>query len=1762
MRLRRVALAVLALAFWAAPPVQAQAPQAQVDRLAEHARQRGSARVILQMRAPAKATATAAKAASDRALRDLGRQGLKEIRRYQHAPLVAVEVDEAALRAAARHPDVAAVHEDRLHRPSLADSGPLVGAPEAWSLGFGGAGQHIAILDTGVDAFHPFLAGKVVHEACFSSTFAPDSATTACPNQLESQTGPSAAAPCSAPDDCFHGTHVAGIAAGNGPNAVPAQAFSGIARDAKVIAIQVFSVFTDPAICGTGSPSCALAYTSDLLAALDYVAGLRTTLAIAAVNMSLGGGRSTGPCDDDPLKPAIDQLRAAGIATVVASGNDGFADALSFPACISSAVSVGASTKPPEAIARFTNRGAMLSLLAPGTSIRSSVPGGAYDSFSGTSMATPHVAGAFALLKQKRPAASVDQLLAALISTGSPIADPFAGTRPRIRLPEALEAIVPTGPLLAVSPAEGFSPSGAPGGPFSPASKTYTVANTGIGSLNFTASTTLPWVTVSPTSGTLAEGASTSVAVTLNEGANSLAGGAYGASVFFANSTNGLGNTSRALSLNIVEPIPAGTNALVFFSQPGDFVGQGLRGEISARQANVTISAARNFQGGVTVNFVLPNGDSWTANFAAPPGAGAPLAAGAYENAVRYPFDNGLSPGIDVSAEGRGCSSIKGRFDVLDLALAADGSVQRFAADFVQHCEGFAPALFGQVRFNSQVPIDPASALPAPFSFNAAANVPLDTDLVSNAVSISGIADAPVRVQGGAYSINGGLFTSEPGSISNGQSLRLQLRSPSLPGSATFATVKVGAASATFQVTTPFAPGVNLLYFHSQPGDFVGDALQRALYGGSGYVLRPTPGTIAGRNFKNGVSFSIDGGGQSWNLDFAAPQGAPLAAGAYENAVRYPFNNGPGPGINLTGERRGCNTIKGRFDVLEVAYGSDGSVERFAADFVQHCEGGLPALFGQIRFNSLQPVYTETMLPAPFAFVDNLDAPSNALVVSNAVAISGISTAPISVQGGEYSINGADFTAAPGTIASGQTVALRVRTLSFGTSSFATVKIGAARATFQANAGTGQQGAISGMFFASQPGDYVGEGQQRSFTAAVGYTLAPSRNFHDGVSFSIQGNAQVWSLDFSGPQQAALAVGSYEDAVTFPFENGANSGLSLTGETRGCSRIRGRFDVLEVAYGPDGSVRRFAADFVQRCEGGAAALFGQIRYNANTPMNTAPVLPAPFVFVDAVDVPRGAVVVSNTVDIVLSGSATAPISVQGGEYSINGGAFTSAAGTIASGQTLALRLTSSAQAGTAASATVRIGGASVTFKATTAIALRGVNVLYFKSAPGDYIGSGQTRFFHAGNGFAVASTHGYPNGVSFHISGPQFWTLNLTAGSPPSAPQLVPGAYEGAVRFPFEAANQPGLDFSGDGRGCGGLSGRFDVLQATYDVEGAVTAFAANFEQHCDNGAAALLGRIRWNSSVPLFPSVRHDHDGDGKADILWRNTATGENYLYPMNGAAILASEGFLRTVADPNWQVAGTGDFDGDGEADILWRNAATGENYIYFMDGKAIKPGEGYLRAVADLSWQVAGIGDFDGDGKDDILWHNSATGENYIYFMDGRAIKAEGYARTVPDSSWHIVGIGDFDGDGKADILWRNSSTGQNYLWPMNGCAIKPGEAYLRTVADTRWEVKAVGDFDGDGKADIVWRHAATGENYLYPMDGAAIKPSEGYLRTVADTNWTIVASGDYDGDGKSDILWRNFQTGENYLYPMDSTTIKPNEGYLRSVPLGGWAIVGK
>jgi hypothetical protein len=178
--------------------------------------------------------------------------------------------------------------------------------------------------------------------------------------------------------------------------------------------------------------------------ALERVFMLRATYSFAAVNVSLGGPPQFGACDGEPMKASIDNLRAAGIATVIASGNDGNVNGISFPACISTAVSVGSTGDGSQGatanqVSSFSNSSPPLSLLAPGQWIRSSIPGGGFESWAGTSMAAPHVAGAFAILKEALPSADVSRLVNILQGTGLAVVDPRNGVvKSRIQVAEAL----------------------------------------------------------------------------------------------------------------------------------------------------------------------------------------------------------------------------------------------------------------------------------------------------------------------------------------------------------------------------------------------------------------------------------------------------------------------------------------------------------------------------------------------------------------------------------------------------------------------------------------------------------------------------------------------------------------------------------------------------------------------------------------------------------------------------------------------------------------------------------------------------------------------------------------------------------------------------------------------------------------------------------------------------------------------------------------------------------------------------------------------------------------------------------------------------------------------------------------------------------------------------------------------------------------------------------------------------------------------------
>ena len=283
-----------------------------------------------------------------------GLQGVSYAEPISGLPLTVLEVDADQLDQLRDNDNILSVVEDTLAAPTLVQTIPLIEADKAFSAGVRGAGQSVAVLDTGVDLTHPAFAGKIVSQACYSTTSSANGGSVSlCPGGVAASVAAGSGDDCSSSiSGCGHGTHVAGISSGNGGGVV------GVAKESKVIAMKIFSRFNSAATCAPRAAPCVLSYTSDQIKGLNRVRQLAqtTSLKIASVNMSLGGGQFTSACDTDSRKSVIDQLRALKIATVIASGNDGFSNAVGAPGCISTAVTVGSTTKS-DALSSFSNSG-------------------------------------------------------------------------------------------------------------------------------------------------------------------------------------------------------------------------------------------------------------------------------------------------------------------------------------------------------------------------------------------------------------------------------------------------------------------------------------------------------------------------------------------------------------------------------------------------------------------------------------------------------------------------------------------------------------------------------------------------------------------------------------------------------------------------------------------------------------------------------------------------------------------------------------------------------------------------------------------------------------------------------------------------------------------------------------------------------------------------------------------------------------------------------------------------------------------------------------------------------------------------------------------------------------------------------------------------------------------------------------------------------------------------------------------------------------
>jgi serralysin len=322
-----------------------------------------------------------------------------------------------------------------------------------------------------------------------------------------------------------------------------------------------------------------------------------------------------------------------------------------------------------------------------------------------------------------------------------------------------------------------------------------------------------------------------------------------------------------------------------------------------------------------------------------------------------------------------------------------------------------------------------------------------------------------------------------------------------------------------------------------------------------------------------------------------------------------------------------------------------------------------------------------------------------------------------------------------------------------------------------------------------------------------------------------------------------------------------------------------------------------------------------------------------------------------------------------------------------------------------------------------------------------------------------------------------------------------------------------------------------------------------------DEGTDTLTGieRLQFSDQTIALGMTARDYNGDGKSDIVFRASGSGALLQHQKDGFATTAAA-WLPILQDPAWTVVGTGDYNGDGKADILIGNASTGGLIQYQMNGNAVSaaawigsPGAGF---------KVVGSGDYNGDGKADLLFRSNTSGGLLMHQMNGFAIANAAWAATMHDPNWTVVGNGDYNGDGKSDILLGNASTGGLIQYQMNGAAVS-NAAWIATPG-AGFKVVGNGDYNGDGKSDILFRLDASGGLLMHQKDGFATAAAA-WTPTLHDPNWNVVGTDDYNGDGKSDILLGNASTGGLIEYQMNGAAVS-NAAWIAS-PGAGFTVVG-
>lgn len=657
------------------------------------------------------------------------------------------------------------------------------------------------------------------------------------------------------------------------------------------------------------------------------------------------------------------------------------------------------------------------------------------------------------------------------------------------------------------------------------------------------------------------------------------------------------------------------------------------------------------------------------------------------------------------------------------------------------------------------------------------------------------------------------------------------------------------AAVTTCFVLQVAAHAAATLRLDSSPGDYIG--------GGALLEYSDATAAFTASCSEEFLQVSVTNSNNWWYLDFASPRSEPLAIGVYEEATRHPFQSPTHPGLSVTGNGAGCNRSFGRFVVRELSC-SGGVVQTLAIDAEQHCESPTaPVLRSYLRINSAVP----QIVPQPTASAGRGQTVTEGDTVmldgSRSYAPGGIASVNWQqISGPLASLSDAtslrpDFVA-PAVAPGGATLEFQITV----TGNDALVDANRVKVRVR-----DQTDPRSFLTLASSPGDYIGSGITQRLTSDDGIFTASCGTNTVAVALDA---GDYWRLNFANVAGQPVVPEVYEDATRYPFNSPLKPGLDVSGAGRGCNQLFGRFVVREMICLPGNVVEKLAIDAEQHCENpNSPPLRAYLRINSSVPE----IVPQP----TASAGPDQSVTEGDLVTL-------------DGSHSFAPDGIVSAVWQVVSGPAINLSDSTAmrpsfvapdvAPGGTTVVLELRVTGSGGQVDANRVTIFIRDNSdprssLVLVSHPGDYIGGGMTRT--ASDLDNLFSTTCSTSQLHVGIDGDAWWDVHLAAadGGP-----LTTGTYEGATRWPFQNSAVPGLDVSGDGRGCNMLSGRFVISEIACATDGKLQKLAVDAEQHCEGAAAPLFAFLRVNSSVPIPEQVdrgcRLDVDGDGSLNKVY----------------------------------------------------------------------------------------------------------------------------------------------------------------------------------------------------------------------------------------------------------------------------------------------------